>query len=383
MGAFRLAWMQLVREKLRLLVAIFGVAFAVILIFMQLGFEDALYESSTLFHEHLNGDIFLISPEHDYIAAPKQFSRRRLMQALAFDGVASVAPVYTGVTVWKNPIDASTRNIFVVGVDPSRDVLLLPEVRDHLDLIRRPDSVLFDRASRVEFGPVAATFDAGEPVAAEIANRRVDVVGLFTMGTSFGIDGTIITSDLNFLRIFPDRQEGLINVGAVALGAAADEAAVQATIRAALPRDTQVLTKRELIDDERQYWQNSTPIGFVFRFGVIMGFVVGAIIVYQILFADVSDHLAEYATLKAMGYTNAYLIRVVLGEAFVLAALGFVPGYVIARTLYGLAEGATHLPLRMTPPLAGTVFAMAVIMCGASAVFAVRKARTADPADVF
>lgn len=383
MGAFRLAWRQLVREKMRLLVAILGVAFAVILIFMQLGFQDALFQSSTLFHEVLDGEILLVSPEHQYIAAPKQFSRRRLLQCLSFPGVASVAPVYTGMTLWKNPVDGSTRTILVVGVDPSRDVLLLPDVRDQLDLIRRPDSVLYDRASRLEFGPIAAMFDAGEAVATEVANRRIDVVGLFAMGTSFGIDGTVVTSDLNFLRIFPERRDGLINIGAIKLAPGADVASVQAVIVRAFPKDTVVLTKQEFIERERLYWETSTPIGFVFRFGVAMGLVVGAIIVYQILFADVSDHLAEYATLKAMGYTNAYLIRVVLSEAFVLAALGFIPGALIGHGLYGLAEGATHLPLRMTPQLAAIVFALAVVMCAASAVFAVRKARSADPADVF
>jgi len=383
MGAFRLAWRQLVREKLRLLVAIFGVAFAVILIFVQLGFQEALFQSSTLFHEVLDGDVFLISPEQDFIASPKHLSRRRLIQALAFDGVESVAPVYTGLTLWKNPQDGSTRTIFVVGVDPSGDVLLIPEVRQQLHSIRRPDSVLFDRASRVEYGPIAAMFDAGHGVATEVANRRIDVVGLFAMGTSFGIDGTLITSDLNFLRLFPERRDGLINIGAVKLATGVGAPVVRDRIRASLPRDTLVLTKDEFVERERDYWKTSTPIGFVFRFGVIMGLVVGAIIVYQILFADVSDHLAEYATLKAMGYTNSYLIGVVLSEALVLAALGFVPGFFICQFLYELAEGATHLPLRMTLPLAGSVFALALAMCGTSGLLAVRKARSADPADVF
>jgi putative ABC transport system permease protein len=103
MFAIPLAWLQLVREKLRLLVAVAGVAFAVILIFMQLGFRKALFDSSTRLHESFAGEIFLISPQFDFVAQPKSFSRRRLLQALGFPGVEAVSPVYLGLTLWKNP----------------------------------------------------------------------------------------------------------------------------------------------------------------------------------------------------------------------------------------------------------------------------------------
>ena len=378
-----LAWLQLKHEKLRLLVAIAGVAFAVVLIFMQLGFRNALFDSSVRIHRLLQGDVILISPQFAFLAQPKSFSRRRLYQAQGFPGVASVSSVYAGVTLWKNPFSGQTRNIFVLGFDPAERPLDLPEVTEQADKIRVADVVLFDALSRPEYGPVADELRAGRPVAAEVANRRLFVRGLFEIGTSFGVDGTVITSDLNFRRIFPNREEGLIDIGLVRLASGADPVAVRDALAASFPKDVLVLTKADYMKRELDYWASATPIGFVFAFGVVMGLVVGAIIVYQILFADVSDHLAEYATLKAMGYSNGFLFSVVLQEAVILAVLGFIPGLAICAGLYRLTEDATRLPMNMTPELVLSVILMAIVMCGVSGLIAVRKVRSADPAEIF
>jgi putative ABC transport system permease protein len=381
--AIPLAWLQLTREKLRLLVAVAGVAFAVILIFMQLGFRDALFKSSTRFHEGIDGDLFLISPTFDFLVQPKSFSRRRLHQASSFPQVEAISPIYIGLSLWKNPENGKSRSMFTVGVDPSDEVLHLPGVREQRDLIRKPDVVLFDRESRPEYGAIPAWMDAGQMVTAEVSNRRVTIGGLFVLGTSFGVDGTVLTSDLNFLRIFPLREPGLIDIGVIRLRPGSNAAAVRDAMVAVFPNDVLVLTKADYIAREQHYWDTSTPIGYVFTFGVIMGLVVGAIIVYQILFADVSDHLAEYATLKAMGYPNSYLFGVVFQEAVILAVLGYVPGALICLALYKVAGDATRLPLVMTPPLAIFVLVMAVVMCCVSGAIALRKVRSADPAEIF
>jgi putative ABC transport system permease protein len=381
--AVPLAWLQLTREKLRLLVAVAGVAFAVILIFMQLGFRKALFESSTRLHEALAGELFLISPQFDFIAQPKNFSQRRLLQALSFPDVEAVSPVYLGLLPWKNPENGRTRTIFIAGIDPSDDVVDLPGVRDQRDVIRRRDVVLFDRSGRPEFGAIAGSLAAGQPVSTEVGNRRITVGGLFDFGTSFGVDATLLTSETNFLRLFPQRSRGLIDIGVVRLRAGSDVAATRDAMRAAFPNDVLVLTRDEYVHREQAYWDSSTPIGYVFTFGVVMGLVVGAIIVYQILFADVSDHLAEYATLKAMGYPNRYLFGVVFQEAVILAVLGYLPGILISMGLYRVAGDATKLPVQMTASLAVFVFLLAAAMCCVSGAIALRKIRSADPAEIF
>jgi putative ABC transport system permease protein len=379
----RLAWLQLRRQKVRFAVAIAGVAFAVILMFMQLGFQDALFRSAVNVHSRLQGDLFFFHPHYNVLAFTSNFPRVRLYQALAFDGVESVTPIYMGMAPWKNPETGRTRDIFVLGMDPATDVFDSDEVRAQRHLLRYPDVVLFDEYSRPEFGPVAALFREHDALTTEARNRNVTVRGLLKMGTSFGIDGTLVTSDLNFMRINTHIPPGKVGIGVVRVKPGADVKAVQAALRAELPNDVRISTKEEMIDHEVRYWSTATPIGFVFTFGVVMGLVVGMIIVYQILFADISDHLKEYATLKAMGYTNRYLSTVVLFEATILGIAGFFPGVLICERLYAVTKQATLLPMAIEPVRASQVLVMTLVMCWASAMIAMRKLRAADPADVF
>lgn len=379
-----LAWLQLTRERLRLTVAVAGVAFAVVLILMQLGFREALFESAVRYHQAFSYDLALVSPKTAFIVQPQSFARRRLYQTLGFEGVADVTPVYLGQQVWKNPDDPTeTRLIFVVGVDPSRDVLDVVGIQDRWARIQLPDFVLYDRASRPEYGSVVARLESGETVLTEVGDRRIEVAGLFELGTSFGIDGSVVTSDLNFLRLFPNRSPGAVDIGLVRLEPGVDPEAVRDAIAASIPRDVEVLTRADFIAREKAYWDASTPIGYVFLFGVIMGLAVGGIIVYQILFSDVSDHLPEYATLKAMGYPNAYLSSVVLQESIILALLGYVPGVIVALGLYAASGAATRLPLQLTPGRGFFVLLLTVAMCCGSGAIALRKVRSADPAEVF
>ncbi|MEN8261697.1 MAG: FtsX-like permease family protein, partial [Pseudomonadota bacterium] len=202
-------------------------------------------------------------------------------------------------------------------------------------------------------------------------------------GTSFGLDGGVITSDLNFLRILSSRKKSAIDLGLIKLEPGQDAAEVQARIRDAIPTDVLLLTRQEFMDLEIQHWNKTTPIGYIFAFGAAMGLIVGLIIVYQILFADVQDHLKEYATLKAMGYAHRYLRNVVLQEAVILAVLGFLPGMAIAFLVFKQGADATRLPLEMSLESALAVFALTVAMCAGSGMLALRKLRAVDPAEVF
>lgn len=378
-----LAWLQLSQQKPRLIVAIFGVAFAVLLVSMQLGFRSSIYDSAVRLHRALHYDLVLISPKTPFIGFPKSFSRRRLYQALAAEEVAAIAPVYLRQGYWKNPWTFDSRNLLVVGVDPARDAFLLPEVRRAAHLLTLPDVVLFDADSRPEFGPVAQHLAAGETVRAEVGNRNIEVVAPFHLGTSFGIDGTLVTSDLNYQRIFPDQSPGHIDLGLVQLRHGAEPERVRDRLRRALEPDVVVLTRDDFIQREVRYWASATPIGYVFGFGAIMGLVVGCVVVYQILYADVSEHLAEYATLKAVGYRNRDLSALVLKQAGMLAILGFIPGILAVLVLYDVMAGATRLPLAMSWGRFAAVLALTVVMCAISGLIALRRVRAADPAEVF
>jgi putative ABC transport system permease protein len=381
--AIPLAWLQLVREKVRLLIALAGIGFAVILMFMQLGFRDALFDSAIRLHQSFQGDIFLISPQSTALIAMRSFSQRRLYQALGFEEVASISPVYLDFALWKNPENRRTRGILVIGIDPADTVFDVPGLQATLPQIQLPEVVLFDEASRPEFGPVAADLNQGKTVTTEVAGRRIKVGGLFKLGASFGADGNLITSDLNFLRIFERRKKGLIDVGIIKLKPGANVEQTVKKLRQSLPQDIKIFSKQEFIEFEKSYWQSSTAIGFIFTLGTAMGFIVGIVIVYQILYTDVSDHLPEYATLKAMGYKNSYLLSVVFQQALILSILGYIPGFALCLGLYDLTRNATSLPLLMTFDRALTVLGLAIIMCTLSGAIAVRKVQAADPADIF
>ena len=378
-----LSWLQLTREKTRLAVALAGISFADILMFMQLGFRDALYYSNVRFHNSLQGDIVLINSQSSAVLAMRSFSQRRLYKALELPAVQSVHPIYLDFTIWKNPVTGRPRSILIFGMNPENNLVNLPGVQENLDKLKLPDVVLFDRSSRVEYGPIAANYQQGKTVTAEVRRRRIKVEGLFTLGASFGADGNLITSDINFLRIFSNRQKGLIDIGLIRLKPGADPKLVAEELRKYLPNEVNVLTKQEFIDFERNYWANSTAIGFIFTLGTVMGFIVGTVIVYQILYTEVADHLAEYATLKAIGYTQNYLLSVILQEALLLAVLGYFPGIVFALFMYNSARDATLLPVFMSFDRAVMVLILTIMMCIISGAIAVRKLRSADPADIF
>jgi len=380
--ALRLAWRQLWSEKARFASAIAGVLFACVLVFMQLGFRGALFESATNLIGAMRGDLFLMHPLTQASFRPEPLPRVRAQQALALPEVDRAVPVYLAQATFRNPEDGTRRTIQLIGVDIAAGVLDFPGLAPLVDQLKAADTVAFDVRSRPEFGPIARLLGEG-PLSAEIGNRRMEVVGLIEIGPSFGADGNVVLSELNFRRVAKDRQVSAVDLVAIRLRPGADLLAAQARLREALPGDVMVMTQAELRAHERRYWEEATPIGFIFAFGSLMGLVVGMVIVYQILFSDIAGHLKEYATLKAMGYSGFYLSRVVLGAALILAVAGFIPGLVVSWLLYDVVGSATFLPLRLDFAMGSSVFLMIFAMCAVAGLLAVRKLRDANPADMF
>jgi putative ABC transport system permease protein len=378
-----LGWLQLSHDKGRMLVAVAGIAFADVLMFMQLGFQNALFSSNTRVHQTLQTDIVLIHPQARNLINLSSFPRRRLYQAMNVPGVKSAEPLYVKIGNWKNPETRRETSIMVVGFNPDRPAFALPEVNQNLNSIKLPDTVLFDRASRGNYQGAIAQINQGKSVKTEVDRRTINISGLFTIGASFAADGILMTSDQNYLRLFPRQDSVSVNAGLIQLQPGADPVEVQQVLKAYLPSDVKVLTKQEFIDFEKNYWANNTAIGFIFNLGVAMGFIVGVIIVYQVLSTDVSDHMAEYATFKAMGYRNIYLLGIVFEEAIILSVLGFLPGVGVSIGLYHLTRNATNLPLYMTLLRAFAVLILNMVMCSISGTIATRKLQAADPADIF
>ena len=384
-----LAWLQLIRQRVRFLVTLAGIAFIVILLFMQIGFQNALYASATFLHQNLRGDLFLISSQYKSITSKQPFPRSRLYQTLGVNGVQSVSPLYLEFAKFKNPETGQKSPIYILGFDPASPVFNSPEVEQNLDVIKFPNRVLFDRASRPEFGPIAEEFAKGKSIEVEIfpSNARdgysVEIGGLFSLGPSFGVDGNLIVNYLTILQIFLDRQAEEIDLGLITLNPGVNPQEVLAYLSAYLPQDIRVLTRQSFIEFEKEYWTARTPIGFVFSSMVIMGFVVGVVVVYQILYSNISNHLAEYATLKAIGFKHNYLSAVIFQQALLLAILGYIPGFIISFLLYDLAKATTHLPVMMSVDKALTILCATIGMCWISGWLSANKLQSTDPADIF
>ena len=378
-----LSWLLLTRQPVRLLVALAGISFAGILMFMQLGFRDGLFDASVTAHRLFDADVVLISPRSASSVSMEAFPRRRLVQTLADPDVDGVTPVHWGLMLWRNPETRRNRSILALGFNPDDPFFVDPSLAEKTDALKQKGRILFDQLSRPEFGPIADWYSDGRVVETEIAGNRVRVAGLVSLGTSFGADGNLLTSTETFLDLMPQKPPGAIEVGLVRLKPGADPEQVVSRLRQRLPKDVSVLTKQGFIDFEQNYWKSSTSIGFIFTLGAAMGFVVGCVIVYQVLYTDVSDHLPEYATLMAMGYRLSHLLGVVVREGFYLAAMGYVPAYLAGQGLYWFVRDATKLPVGMDLSRALTVLVMILVMCMLSSFLAMRRLIDADPAEIF
>ncbi len=376
-----LAWSQLSHQKVRLTVALGGIAFANVLIFMQLGFKTLFESGATSLPESLYGDLFLLNPTTEFIGS-SGFDRIRLSQAASVKGVKTAVPLYIGAGPWGYSKEFTTFAGRYYGFNPQTTVFKLPEVQQQQAILNQPQTLMFDRLTKPTFGPVLKDIETKGFATTLLNNKRAEIRGLFRMGNSFFIgEGNALMSEESYAYYFGDQSLQSVSVGILTIEPGADLAAIKAGIAAVVP-GVKVYTAKELVAKELAF-QETTAVGPIFGFGAMMGIIVGVVIVYQVLYADVSDHLAEYATLKAMGYSDISLLGVIFQESMILAVLGFIPGFGASIGMYKVLGGLTRLDLIMTPEVAITVFVLTLGMCLVSAVIASGKLRSADPADVF
>ena len=378
-----LAWRQAIHQPMRLAAAIAGVSFANVLVFFQMGLSGGLYDSQKRPIQQLNGELVMVSGRYLYLGEQLSFPRARLTQALGVQGVRNVAPLYLGLGEWLNQNTHQQKQALLFGIAPENPALRIPVLQSQPQLLQRGDGLLFDTRSKANAGPVTAMVEHNGYYDTELQGVRTRVVGLFTMGLTFAADINLITSATNFKTIFPNQSVDDIQMGVIQLDPGVDPQRVKATLESFLDPSIKVYTIAELSAVEVNYWRRNTSFGVIFGLGVLVGLVVGGIIVFQILYSDVSDHLPEYATLMAMGYRLPSLLGVVAREGLLLAVLGYVPAYIAGQGLYALVRSGTRLPVVMDPQRALLVFSMILVMCMASAGLAMRRLADADPAEIF
>lgn len=372
-----LAWLNLLHDKARTIVALAGVAFAVILVLMQLGFYMSVKRTATRLYDQLAFDVMIGSPNYNFVLKPGDFPKARLSQVEALPEVAQATPLYLAFNMYRNPIDRSRRGLLVIGIDPADEAFRLPAVLAQRGKLKQPDKVLIDTLSRREFEPL----EVG--VVTDLGRKQIEVVGLFEMGGGFGSDATVITSDRTFAGLFPGMSLNQVSLGLIRLEPGADPQRVAEQMRRMLPPDVEVFTRAQAIAREEHHWVSRTSVGTIFGLGVFVSLLVGVAIVYQVLSSDIAIHLPEYATLKAMGYSQKYMNGVVLRQALILAVVGFVPGALISWLLYEFTQQKASIPMDMTTGLLAAVLVMSIGMCALSALASLRKLAKVDPADLF
>ena len=371
------AWRILTHEKGRSGLATAGIFIAILLIFLQLGFYTSVPNGGMLVYDAMRFDLLITAREYQFQGRSGQFPRRRLHQARALAEVEDAMPLYQNATRWLNAEDRLERKIFLMAFNPRDRVFAVPDIDRQVDLLRRPDTVLIDDSSRAMFGPQTA----GRVV--EIADRKVTIGGKYDLGVGFVGLGVVVLSDQNYIRIFPDQNLARVSLGLVTLKPVSDAAAVAKKLSQMLPDDSRVFTREQLSEHEVAHWVTRTSTGLVFGFGVIVAFIVGMVILFQTLSTQISRNLPEYATLKAMGYTNGFLGGIVIHQAVFMAAVAFVPAVGLAVVIYDVTREATLLPIIMTGGRIVFVLAVTLVMSTGSAMLALRAVRRADPVDLF
>ena len=417
-----LAWKNLSHNKVRTCVGVAGVGFAVILIFMQMGFKGGIISTATQIYDALEFDLMIRSPAYLHLTEPRHFSRQRLFQAESLPEVARARPFYLGLSEWQAPIDefrpvqyderhpddpaGQWRGIITMGTEPHDPAFIKDDIRREITRLNDPRFVLVDTKSKKEYGPKQKGKFGRMDIGTEtiLGPGRIRIVGLFELGTGMASNGACLASPQGFIRACPWQTIDDVNFGLIKLHdptqalavkaklerifgvpAFPDEGVEESTLEAVdlANVDVEILTRDVVNERETYRWVSETPLGQIFSLGVYVAVFVGVAIVYQVLSTDIDNMMGEYATLKAIGYSNAYLTRVVLQQSVLLAIVGYIPSFVVSWVLYEIVEAYSGMPMTMTTPIMGYVFLLAVVMCVISGLGALRKLYQADPVDLF
>ncbi|MEO0793682.1 MAG: ABC transporter permease DevC [Verrucomicrobiota bacterium] len=377
-----LAWLNLVKEKKRFFAAVAGIIFAVTMMLYQMGLKTAMFTQVVFPHLMMNGDIVIASPQYEYFGISRGFSEKRLTQAYALPEVVDVAPLYLVNLPIKNPNTQVNRDIFIIGFDPADKPFNDPAIEALQGGLKIPGAALFDERSHAKFGPIVELLEEGH-VTTETNGRATEIIGSFEMGTTFAADGNLLVSKRTFFEIFPGQNPNLPSVGLIMLKDGSDPDLIKQELIQILPDDVKVMTRQEFIDNEKAYWSERTPIGFVISASMTVALIVGAVIVYQILYTDVTDHLEEYATLKSIGFRDSYFISLILQESIILSVFGFIPGAAFTAGLYYVTRNVAYMPTYFQWDNAVAVLGLTIVMCMLAGALATRKLRHANPADIF
>lgn len=381
LGRLPVGWLQLTHSRGRLAAAIAGVAFANVLVLVQLGLSGALNGTIVQGYAFFDADIMVSAGDGNTMTDGSNVARAHLWRALSDPEIAEGTALHVGTVIWSRESGDTALQTF--GIDPVATGFVTADLARILPTLAVANRAAIDRTTRRLQPDLVANLSEAAPLRFEAGERTLSVTGAFTGGVGFTADGYMLVSDQTFLSLFPRRVSGAPNHLLLRTAPGADPTVVAQRLQKRLGPDLRVRTMADAIAADQLYQGTQRPTGIIFGFGVVIGILVGLVIVYQVLSTDVADHLREYATFKAVGYPHGYFIGVILEEALILASLGFVPGMAIASGLYLALNAATGLPLVMTSQTAAAVLLGTMAACALSGILATRRLAAADPAELF
>ena len=372
---FTLALRNLLHDRIRLAVTLVGILFSIVLVAVQLGLYLGSSRMITANIARSNADLIVTAfGAKSFEDGGVLLTDRERHQALSTPGVESVVPLIVAFAEWRKPSGGSSR-VVVVGAD-SDDQGLVPWslTQGTLEDIKAPDAIAIDRSYLNELG-VSGVGDT-----AQVATGRVKIRAL-TEGIRSFTQSPYAYTTLNRARQLLGVDDEKSTFLLVKLAPGADVQKVRADLAQRL-ESAEVLTKDDFENRSLKQWLFRTGAGLALIGGAILGSLVGTVIVAQTLYSSTKDHIHEFATLRALGSSKAYIHKVILAQAGLSAVMGYILGMAIALlVLY--ASRNSSLPLVMTPGLAFWLFALTLFMCAISALSAIVKVTKIDPATVF
>jgi putative ABC transport system permease protein len=388
---------NLFQDLPRFIVAQAGIMFAVGLVTIQTGLLNGFTRSSSLLINSANADLWLASKDIRHLDFTLPIPYKSLKQAQQVEGVERAEALITQSSVWRygdkgTAAVGAIAPIRVIGFDPEGVLFRpTPKVQGDWTSLNRPYTLFIDQVA------LKSLDVKGIGESAEIGAYRGQIVGL-TRGIQSIVSSPYVFTSLSTATAFltsamvePQtkqptppalRDQDRVTYILIRAKPGVNLEQLKHRLEAAVP-DTKALTQAELTTTTQTYWRDSTGVGFILGLGAVVGVIVGTVVVGQILYSSVTDHLREYGTLKAMGSSDWFIYRIILEQALWMAVLGYLPGMGIVMIVGRWTQAAQAIQILVGPMTAGGVFVLTLVMCCGAAIFAIQKVTRLDPAMVF
>ncbi|MGA7907396.1 MAG: ABC transporter permease [Candidatus Sulfotelmatobacter sp.] len=369
-----LAQRNLFHDKVRLVVTLTGIVFAVVLIVVELGLFVGFTAATSNLIDYSGADLWISSPKVPYVEMGVAFSERKLNQVRGVPGVADAQKLIARFADWKLH-DGSQESVLIIGFDPdSRLGRPWNLVEGRVEDLKDPDAVILDELYKEKLG----VSHLGEVF--EVRGHRARVVG-FTRGIrSFTTDPSVFAT-FKHAQDFCSLKEDQTTYILVKVAPGAKVEDVRRGILAQL-RDVDVYMTTEFSHMTRFYWMFSTGAGVALLLAAVLGLIVGFVVVAQTIYATTMDHLREFGTLKAMGAPNSYVYKVIMKQAAISAVIGYGLGMIVSVfVIRASQEGGAEI--LMPVPIAVGIFFLTLAMCVGAALVSIHKVTRIDPAMVF